>query len=307
MATDFVMPRFPNHQQQQPHFQQTYRGFHNNPNMNRQQPSSQQVSTGAPYQPPAQYSGHGNSQQISPLSTSGNVSPTSPKTLTRQIRPLYMPAALRPNQYASKPPTLRPSSKDEEIVEEQKLKPNTSYIGLGALGRLSRRNTGDSGMCIEPSVNLDHYPKPTGVPTRQHWKPDAESTVCDDARCKKNFNYFTRRHHCRRCGNIFCDVHSAFEIPLDQDANYNPRGTPSRACQHCYSQFKEWRSRANSQSSISSSSTSGDGNLTNSEPGSPVLASPTTPTGIKMGFNLSLPSMPEVAHSVPRDWNWSTF
>lgn len=171
MATDFVMPRFPNQQQQhQSGFQQQYRGFHNNPNMNRQHPPPQQVSTGAPYQPSAQYTGNGNSQQISPLSTSGNVSPTSPKTLTRQIRPLYMPAALRPNMYASKPPTSRPSSKDEEIVEEPKLKPNTSYIGLGALGRLSRRNTGDSGMCIDPNVNLDHYPKPTGLPTRTHWK-----------------------------------------------------------------------------------------------------------------------------------------
>lgn len=36
------------------------------------------------------------------------------------------------------------------------------------------------------------------------WKRDAEVQACED--CKKGFNPFTRRkHHCRRCGGIFCD------------------------------------------------------------------------------------------------------
>jgi hypothetical protein len=129
-------------------------------------------------------------------------------------------------------------------------------------------------------------------------QPDHESTVCDHATCRKTFNYFTRRHHCRKCGNIFCDTHSAYEIPLDQNAYYNPRGVPSRACAHCYSQFKEWRSRANSQSSSNLSSD----NSSLETPASPINASPTAVAGHPV-TTLS----PEVAQSVPRDWNWSTF
>lgn len=135
-------------------------------------------------------------------------------------------------------------------------------------------------------------------------QPDYESSICDHATCRRTFTYFTRRHHCRKCGNIFCDAHSALEIPLDQDANFNPRGLHSRACGHCYSQFKEWRSRTNSRHSSGASSSASDNNNTNSAdeatpaPATPIAASPTTPVGKRM---------PEVALSVPRDWNWSTF
>ncbi|KAK3313476.1 hypothetical protein B0H66DRAFT_353163 [Apodospora peruviana] len=294
MATDFIMPRLPDHQKQQQHYQQQI-AF--------QQPSTASHTTYTP--------------QISPLSTSGNTSPISPKNyIQRQKRPNYMPAVLRPTEFPSKAPPPRPKAatgdgeEEETAAMDRTLRPNTSFISLGAatIGRLSRRSTGDSGKCVDgggddADWNLDLFPKPTGTPTRKHWKPDQESAVCDHATCKKYFSTFTRRHHCRKCGNIFCDSHSGYYIPLDQDANYNPRGIPSRACPHCYSQFKEWRSRTNSQASSSVGSADGNNNTAGGEgvPRSPIVTSPTT------AANMRLPITPDAAHSVPRDWNWSTF
>lgn len=138
---------------------------------------------------------------------------------------------------------------------------------------------------------------------------DHESDVCDDPTCKKYFNYFVRRHHCRRCGNIFCDSHSSHEVPLDESANYNPRGQLSRCCAHCYGDFKLWRGRTGSQGSGSSSSMMGGaGQRTPQQgsrtvPASPISASPMP------GASPTTPgkSQPEVALSVPSDWNWSTF
>jgi hypothetical protein len=117
-------------------------------------------------------------RQISPLSTSGNISPTSPKAYhTRQIRPLYMPAVLRPTEHPSKAPPASRQPKTEnggggdEEEGDRVLKSNSSFISLGsALGRLSRRSTGDSGKCVDGNWNLDMFPKPTGTPTREHWK-----------------------------------------------------------------------------------------------------------------------------------------
>jgi len=168
MATDFIMPRVSD-QQQSAYMQQ--RQFYQQQQQQQQQQPYQQAPAPAPYQSSGQY----NNQQVSPLSTSGNASPTSSKNyITRQVRPLYVPAVLRPTQFPSKAPTHRPKSLNEEAFEDRDLQQtNNGFIGLGGLGafgRLSRRSTGDSGKCISDDWNFDLFPKPTGAPTRKHWK-----------------------------------------------------------------------------------------------------------------------------------------
>ncbi|KAI1777632.1 FYVE-domain-containing protein [Hypoxylon cercidicola] len=284
MATEFIMPRLHEQPQAQAHFYP----YQHPPNPNPQPQSQSPIYPSQGYQ----------SQQISPLSTSNSTSPTSPKPYHRQrLRPLYMPAVLRPNEHPSK---RVPARKSEAQEDDDQLSCNNSFIsltGLGALSRLSRRTAGDDGKWADVEWDLDLFPKPTAQPTRRHWKPDPESSICDEPSCMRHFNYWTRRHHCRRCGNIFCDSHSAFDVPLDQDANYNPRGTLSRACSHCFSEFKMWRSRTNSQAS--SEDESGSRN-SRTAPASPMGSSPAAIQGANGHHQ-------EVAMSVPRDWNWSTF
>ncbi|KAI0025041.1 hypothetical protein F4780DRAFT_491659 [Xylariomycetidae sp. FL0641] len=284
MATEFIMPRVPDHQAH--YFAQHY------------QPSATQSrSQSPPYSPQAQAVSGYQSQQISPLSTSNSTSPTSPKSYHRQrLRPLYMPAVLRPNEHPSKKASAQQSERKDEDGQLSASNSFVSLRGLAALGRLSRRSTGDSGKCMDEEWNMDLFPKPTASPTRQHWKPDLESAICDEPSCMRHFNYWTRRHHCRRCGNIFCDSHSANFIPLDQDARYNPKGAVSRACAHCYTEFQTWRSRTNSQAS------SEDLNMPPGSQTAPTSPIGTNPIGLKPHGHHQ-----EVALSVPRDWNWSTF
>ncbi|KAI0408716.1 FYVE zinc finger protein [Xylaria palmicola] len=286
MATDFIMPRVPDAQPSH-HYAQYQTPYAN-------------AQDYAP-QPPAQ--GY-QSQQVSPLSTSNSGSPTSSKQYQRQrLRPLYMPAVLRPTEHpykrgqGNKPESESPPLGQDHDRPTSSANSFMSLPGLGAWGLLNRRSTSDSENDVEGKWDLDLFPKPTAPPTRQHWKPDTEATVCDEPSCLRHFNYFTRRHHCRRCGNIFCDLHSTLGVPLDQDANYNPRGTISRACAHCYSEFRVWCSRTNSQASSDDSS---GGQVSQTAPASPVV---TTPTEISP----QAPHPAEVAMSVPRDWHWSTF
>ncbi|KAI0802654.1 FYVE zinc finger protein [Xylaria sp. FL0064] len=290
MATDFIMPRLADAHAS--HY------FQHQPESNAYAPT--QLTDHAPRQIAQGYQ----SQQVSPLS-SNNGSPTSPKPYQRQrLRPLYMPAVLRPNEHFYK------RSHGTNKYEEEPQSPRQDYDrpvssansfinlpGLAGWSRLGRRSTGDSEESMESEWDLDLFPKPTAPPTRVHWKPDPEAQICDEPSCLRHFNYWTRRHHCRRCGNIFCDMHSTFGIPLDQDANYNPRGTMSRACAHCYSEFRAWRSRTNSQASSDDSSVK---QVSKTAPTSPII---TTPTGAKA----QAPHPAEVVMSVPRDWHWSTF
>ncbi|OAA68051.1 fyve domain containing protein [Niveomyces insectorum RCEF 264] len=359
MATDFVMPRMPTASRDAFYQQPQQQAFPQLPPYHQQYPyptsdnhvaaAAAAAASTATAGTASNYGGRSN-PQISPLSTSNNGSPNSPNSPksvyhTRQVRPLYIPAVLRPTEHPSREVPKGAAngsgaagnegddngdangSDDDASSRRSGLRSSGSFIslpGFGAfgIGRLSRRSTNDSGKCVDATWNLDLFPEVKRLPSRDHWKPDPEATMCDEPTCKKYFNYFTRRHHCRRCGNIFCDLHSAYEIPLDEKAKYNPRGAPSRSCAYCFREFKAWRSRTNSTdlSNVPSTTpTNNDGsnkasannNINNSvnkraatAPTSPVMAlsgrpgAPGTPTVAKV---------PDVAQSVPGDWNWSTF
>ncbi|KAI1812677.1 FYVE zinc finger protein [Poronia punctata] len=292
MAPDFIMPRLGHSQSPQ----------------NRHQSQVQNGYATPGYRPQSTAQGY-QSQQVSPLSTSNSGSPTSPKPNHRQgLRPLYMPAVLRPTERPYQPGHVnkygpgtqeQPRGQTQGHDDDRPVSSASSFISLPGLRAWGgyRRRASDSEDSAGTDLNLDLFPKPTAPPTRQHWKPDPEAMVCDEPSCLRHFNTWTRRHHCRRCGNIFCDLHSHFNIPLDQDANYNPRGMKSRACGHCYSEFQAWCSRTNSQSSSDGSPV---------PPGAQTApTSPIAPTST--GIKLPAAHPAEVAMSVPRDWNWSTF
>ena len=118
-----------------------------------------------------------NNPQISPLSTSNNASPTSPKSYhTRQLRPMYMPAVLRPTEYPSRtPPTKTKPENEADEDDDAGLRSSGSFIslpGLAALGigRLNRRSTGDKNTSMRASWNMDLFPEVKGMPSRSHWK-----------------------------------------------------------------------------------------------------------------------------------------
>ncbi|KAF2860187.1 FYVE/PHD zinc finger protein, partial [Piedraia hortae CBS 480.64] len=81
----------------------------------------------------------------------------------------------------------------------------------------------------------------TGPPTTAHWKPDAASVQC--AVCNRPFTWSFRRHHCRHCGHVVCDADSSKLVPLDQHARLHMYGTPSRACDPCYTEWTRVKQR----------------------------------------------------------------
>ncbi|XP_051139366.1 protein FREE1 [Andrographis paniculata] len=52
---------------------------------------------------------------------------------------------------------------------------------------------------------------------KDHWIPDEAVSKCSS--CGANFNAFVRRHHCRNCGEIFCDKCSQGRTALTADEN----------------------------------------------------------------------------------------
>jgi hypothetical protein len=172
MATDLIMPVLPGNQQFSNHFAPEHR-----PGMNHRRSQSYQIPPGP---------------QISPLSTSdlsnpNNSTPASPKAHhARHVRPMYMPAVLRPNsdfqppRTTIKPPTVASGNNNgggsdtEPNSGLSSRRSSNSLItipGLGGIGhRLTRRSTNDSGKSFNGELDLDLFPQVTDLPTRKHWK-----------------------------------------------------------------------------------------------------------------------------------------
>ncbi|POS86479.1 hypothetical protein EPUL_004956 [Erysiphe pulchra] len=155
--------------------------------------------------------------------------------------------------------------------------------------------------------NLEGLGKVTGPPTRVHWKPDVLSKHCDlpSALCTRTFSVFWRRHHCRRCGLIFCHLHSLYTIPLDQDANFHPLGTPSRVCGRCLAQWNTWIERHTSTDKEIACEISGHIKIEESTPALKIGLQ--SPDSIQSEQILSVAGSSNMGKSVPSDWNWSTF
>eukprot|EP00756_Hemistasia_phaeocysticola_P007080 Hpha_TRINITY_DN14113_c0_g1::TRINITY_DN14113_c0_g1_i1::g.10720::m.10720 len=64
---------------------------------------------------------------------------------------------------------------------------------------------------------------------RPRWVPDSYAPQCKS--CDTEFSLLRRRHHCRRCGNIFCSECTKQRVTLPFEMGYGT--APQRICQSC--------------------------------------------------------------------------
>jgi hypothetical protein len=84
------------------------------------------------------------------------------------------------------------------------------------------------------------YTPPTPHEMHARWERDHHVQNCRD--CQRRFSFLLRRHHCRRCGRIFCDRCSSYRVPLDpseivHDPTYpdsSASTSSQRVCQSCH-------------------------------------------------------------------------
>ncbi|KAJ6953437.1 protein FREE1-like [Populus alba x Populus x berolinensis] len=77
-----------------------------------------------------------------------------------------------------------------------------------------------------------------GSEEKDHWVPDEAVSKCTS--CGTDFGAFVRRHHCRNCGDIFCDRCTHGRIALTADEN----AQPVRVCDRCMAEVTQRLSNA---------------------------------------------------------------
>ncbi|KAG7090675.1 hypothetical protein E1B28_009773 [Marasmius oreades] len=86
-----------------------------------------------------------------------------------------------------------------------------------------RASSSSSSTCSMLSVQTDVQNLSSETRPNEHlavlmprhlWKADNLASTCDNFYCKVNFTIFERRHHCRKCGGVFCKVCTSRLTPL---------------------------------------------------------------------------------------------
>ncbi|QRV72861.1 ankyrin repeats [Ceratobasidium sp. AG-Ba] len=91
-------------------------------------------------------------------------------------------------------------------------------------------------------VHTPHWTPPTPHSIQTRWEPDEAVGECRG--CRRRFTWLLRKHHCRRCGQIFCDRCSSRRAVLDPSDvvlepsmvgdHYAGGSSTHRVCEPCY-------------------------------------------------------------------------
>lgn len=91
-------------------------------------------------------------------------------------------------------------------------------------------------------------------------------------------------------------------VPLDQNARFHPEGVLSRACDLCWSAYRRWEeTRTDRLSKIQNAID------TKNKDATPAEDLESSENSGRAALTANLGQTADVAASVPRDWNWSTF
>ncbi|EEH34783.2 vacuolar segregation protein pep7 [Paracoccidioides lutzii Pb01] len=76
---------------------------------------------------------------------------------------------------------------------------------------------------------------PDEVVTREHWQPRGLYDVCLEPLCQKRLSVTSGSVNCRKCGKLFCEEHTMYQMKLSRSAQHEPvRGYWCRVCETCY-------------------------------------------------------------------------
>ncbi|EON63647.1 hypothetical protein W97_02875 [Coniosporium apollinis CBS 100218] len=84
-------------------------------------------------------------------------------------------------------------------------------------------------------------PDPDEVVTRAHWQKPTSSVfgdavdTCSEPTCGRRLGVTNGTVNCRKCGKLFCEDHTMYQMKLSRSAQHEPvRGFWCRVCETCY-------------------------------------------------------------------------
>ena len=119
-----------------------------------------------------------------------------------------------------------------DLVYTDNLGPNYVDAGWENLVKLWRETE-------EAQKGKTNLPEPAA---KAQWVADKDSAQCATLTCAARFGVFTRRHHCRLCGEVFCDKCTGKQLdilnPLAENGHVQGLQRNQRVCDGCHDAWK---------------------------------------------------------------------
>ncbi|GIY75059.1 RUN and FYVE domain-containing protein 2 [Caerostris darwini] len=123
--------------------------------------------------------------------------------------------------------SLKDSIKKSQLLNQEYEKLKISYTELQKLHSEHERTLEEMGIQLKESkLKIEDLKENQMVMKEAVWTQDRQATDCKQ--CNKPFSVARRKHHCRHCGDIFCNSCSDNTMPLPSSAK------PVRVCDTCY-------------------------------------------------------------------------
>jgi hypothetical protein len=96
-----------------------------------------------------------------------------------------------------------------------------------------KRKTEEKHHCQHSHLSPVTRSRSQKLPSVVKWRPSDNITNC--FKCSINFTWYRRKHHCRACGEVFCDTCSQLRRKIPR-LNYF---LPVRVCESCHMALEE--------------------------------------------------------------------
>ncbi|KEY74059.1 hypothetical protein S7711_02649 [Stachybotrys chartarum IBT 7711] len=127
---------------------------------------------------------------------------------------------------------------DKQVLKAKRFQPlsllNQKLRGLDVF------ESNESQPTLPPTVAAGKLPieapiDPDELITRTHWQRTTSHDLCTDPTCGKGLGPLNGSINCRKCGRLFCEEHTMYQMKLSRSANHEPvRGYWARVCETCY-------------------------------------------------------------------------
>ncbi|KAI5457040.1 putative vacuolar segregation protein [Mariannaea sp. PMI_226] len=127
---------------------------------------------------------------------------------------------------------------DKQVLKAKRFQP-LSLINQKLRG-LDVFESNESHIMAPPSAAAGKLPleaplDPDDLITRQHWQRTTNYDLCTEPACGRNLGPLNGSINCRKCGRLFCEEHTMYQMKLSRSAAHEPvRGYWARVCETCY-------------------------------------------------------------------------